>query len=373
MALIKNFIKTNLIVTSSIHIDFVWSTQKGFSSLYPLYKMALLRGWKTNIYKVKKISFLNYKLIKSLSKTIIIAYDQPLYRLRKSGWNGKHIYIEHGLGAIKYYTYKYNFFHESALLFYPGPVFKRKMHAINPNFKNGLLGGYPKLDNLINKKFDKLKIIKELKLNQNEPIVLFAPSWGGKYNKNSGIWNIECLNNIKNLIAVPHTQDYRYAKKLNATIPSKEDGINPYLQICDIIISDVSSVLAEACILNKPVIQLKLTNYPGCFPEKDRRKKNIYLKNELIKIEETKADLNKRPFKIAYLDEDWIMGEVTVPEKIQETIEKALSEVNKFKKQRAYWAEQSCYKCDGKSSLRIAKMIEHYHLTGERMQIGSLN
>ena len=66
------------------------------------------------------------------------------------------------------------------------------------------------------------------------------------------------------------------------------------------------------------------------------------------------------------------MGEVTVPEKIQETIEKALSEVNKFKKQRAYWAEQSCYKCDGKSSLRIAKMIEHYHLTGERMQIGSL-
>ncbi len=94
MVHINNFVKINLIMKNKIHIDFVWSTQKGFSSLYPLYEMVKLRGWNTSIHKVKKIHFLNYRLIKSLSKTIIIAYDQPLYRLRNSGWEGNHIYIE---------------------------------------------------------------------------------------------------------------------------------------------------------------------------------------------------------------------------------------------------------------------------------------
>ena len=56
------------------------------------------------------------------------------------GWKGKYIYIEHGLSPMKYYTYKYSFFHKADLLFYPGEIFKRKMEAINPQFKNGLLG-----------------------------------------------------------------------------------------------------------------------------------------------------------------------------------------------------------------------------------------
>tara|TARA_B110000438_G_scaffold232883_1_gene228729 strand:+ start:899 stop:2020 length:1122 start_codon:yes stop_codon:yes gene_type:complete len=373
MAFIKIFMITNSIMTKKIHLDFAWSTQKGFSSLYPLYKIALSRGWNTTLYKIKKISLLNYKIKSSISQTIIIAYDQPLNRLKKSGWNGKHIYIEHGLGAIKYYTYKYNFFHKSELLFYPGPVFERKMKVINPNFKNGLLGGYPKLDDLINKSIDKDMMIKKLKLKVDKPIILFAPSWGAKYNKFSGIWNIDFLNNITNLIAIPHSQDYRYAKKINAIIPSNKEGINPYIKLADIIISDVSSVLAEAAILDKPVIQLKLNNYAGCFPEKDRRKDDIYLSDNFIKNEEKNADLKKRPFKIAYLDEDWIMGEVSYPENIQNAINNTLSNINKFKEKRKYWAKQSCYKCDGKSSLRIAKMIEHYYETGERKQIGELN
>jgi len=363
----------NTAMANKIRIDFVWSTQKGMSSIYPLYKMALSQGWDSNLYKVKKQWFLNRKLIKSLSDLIVIAYDQPLYRLRKSGWDGKFIYIEHGLGAIKYYTYKYNFFHEAELLFYPGPVFQRKMEAINPQFKNGLLGGYPKMDALINGKIDRQKMIENLKLDADKPVVLFAPSWGGKYSKQSGIWNAELLKNIPNLIVVPHTQDYRYAKKLNAILPSEDEGINPYLQLADVVVSDVSSVLAEAAILDKPVVQLKLPSYLGCFPEKDRRKKDVYLSDDFIQMEENNSDLNKRPFKIAYLDEDWVMGEITEPEKISATISTALAELNKFKKERKYWGEQSCYKCDGKSALRIAKMIEHFQKTGERKQIGDMD
>lgn len=360
-------------MTNNICIDFVWSTQKGRSSLFPLYKMALSQGWDSNLYKVKKQSFLNRKLVKSLSDLIVIAYDQPLYRLRKSGWDGKFIYIEHGLGAIKYYTYKYNFFHEAEILFYPGLVFQRKMEAINPQFKNGLLGGYPKIDALINEKIDRLIMMAKLKLNPDNPVVLFAPSWGGKYSKDSGIWNANFLKDISNLIIVPHSQDYRYAKKLNAIIPSEDEGINPYIQLADVVISDVSSVLAEAAILDKPIVQLKLPSYPGCFPEKDRRKNDVYISDEFIQKEEYESDLNKRPFKIAYLDEDWVMGEISEPDNISTTVSTALAELDKFKKERKYWGEQSCYKCDGKSSLRIAKMIEHFKKTGERKQIGDLD
>ena len=373
MVYIKIYMKVSLMMRNNIHIDFVWSTQKGMSSLYPLYKVALSQGWQSNFHKVKKQWFLNRKLVKSLSSLIVIAYDQPLNRLKKSGWNGKFIYIEHGLGAIKYYTYKYKFFFEAELLFYPGSVFQRKMEAINPQFKNGLLGGYPKMDALINNKIDRSKMMNELGLDSNKPVILFAPSWGGKYSKKSGIWNAEYFTNITNLIVIPHTQDYQYAKKFNAIIPTSNDGINPYLQLADIVISDVSSVLAEAAILDKPVVQLKLSNYPGCFPEKDRRKKDIYLSSDFITMEEKKTDIKNRPFKIAYLDEDWIMGETTEPELIKKAIENALKNPDLFKNEREYWGKNSCYKCDGKSSLRIIKMIEHFVNTGERKQIGELN
>jgi hypothetical protein len=67
------------------------------------------------------------------------------------------------------------------------------------------------------------------------------------------------------------------------------------------------------------------------------------------------------------------MGEISEPEKISDTVSTALAELDKFKKERKYWGEQSCYKCDGKSSLRIAKMIEHFQKTGERKQIGDLD
>ena len=86
-----------------------------------------------------------------------------------------------------------------------------------------------------------------------------------------------------------------------------------------------------------------------------------------------KTDLNKRPFKIAYLDEDWIMGEISEPEKINEMVVLALADLDKYKKERKYWGEQSCYKCDGKTSLRIAMMIEHFQTSGKRKQIGDLN
>ena len=56
----------NTAMMNNIQIDFVWSTQKGMSSLYPLYKMALSQGWDSNLYKVKKHFFLNLLAIQDI-------------------------------------------------------------------------------------------------------------------------------------------------------------------------------------------------------------------------------------------------------------------------------------------------------------------
>ena len=342
------------------NLHFLWSSQKEYFTLKPLYLEAINQGWDACFKKVYRNVLRNYFSCSNIGTYIVISHDKPLKRLKKIGWKGKYIYIEHGLSPMKNYTYKYSFFHEADLLFYPGEVFKRKMEAINPNFKNGLIGGYPRMDELYNLKIDKESLCKQYNLDSQNPIILFAPSWGGKYSNNSGINNIKYFNNIKNLITVPHPADYNVAKKYNTIIPSKDENINKFLHLSDIIISDVSSVLVEACLIDKPVIQLLLNIYPGCFPEKDKRKEIPWISNDLINSECKIINQSNHPFILPYIHEEWLLGHQSKPELIKNTIKKVIIEKDLYKKNRAYWAKQCCYKFDGKISFRILKMIEKF-------------
>ena len=189
-----------------------------------------------------------------------------------------------------------------------------------------------------------------------------------KYSKNCGINNIKYFQNINNLITIPHPADYKIAKKLNVIIPGIEENINQFIHLADIIISEVSSVLAEACLLDKTVIQLIINSFPGCFTEKDKRKEKDWIIKEFIE-RELAVDRDKRPFKIPYIDEDWILGHTCKPENIKKTIELVLKEPNKYKENRMYWAEQSCWKFDGNISKRILSMIKHYLRTNTPLQL----
>lgn len=353
---------------SPLNLHFVFSTLKGYASLHPLYEYMRDAGFDVALNRVHKHKFRNRELLQGISDTIVIAYDLPLYRLENSGWKGNFIYIEHGLSPVKYYTYKYEFFHRSSLLFYPGEVFKRKMEAVNPNFTSGLLGGYPKIDDLLKLHIDRESLCSELSLESSKPIVLFAPSWGGRTSRNAGIHIAKHLRNIENLLIIPHSADYRYAKKYNALIP---DGgnINKYLHLADVVVSDVSSVLAEAALLRKPVLQIELSSYPGCFPEKDKRTKGIWLSDEVIRREENNTDRNRRPFKIPYIDEDWDFGHSVKPEDISHAVRKAIELPDEHSSTRQYIAEQSCWRADGKTCSRISSMIVEFIRTGIRKQI----
>jgi CDP-glycerol glycerophosphotransferase (TagB/SpsB family) len=355
-------------ITNNYDIDFCWASQKEYFSLKPLYLESQKMGLKTRLLKIHKNRIRNYFKFSNLSKNIVISHDKALKRVRKLGWNGSYIYVEHGLGAMKYYTYKYSFFHESNLLFYPGEIFKKKMESINPAFKNGLLGGYPKMDELYSLKIDKRKLAIKYGLNPDKPIKLFAPSWGGKYSNNFGINNINFFNKIDNLLVVPHPADYKIARKYNVVIPDKDENINQFIYLSDVIISEVSSVLAEACLLNKPVIQLILNQFPGCFPEKDKSKNEDWINKNILE-KEIKFNRTKRPFKIPYLDEDWVLGHTCLPKDIEKVVSLVLKETVKYEENRIYWAKQSCYKFDGNISNRIMRMIDEYIRSGKRIQL----
>jgi hypothetical protein len=339
-------------------IDLVYSTTKGYASLKQLYQYMAENDWDVRLLKIHRNCFRNRKLLKNISDTVILAYDKPLVRLRKCGWDGKFIYIEHGLSPMKYYTYKYDFFQEAAILFYPGEVFKRKMEAINPEFDRGLLGGYPKVDELLKLRIDRLDLCARFGLDPEKPIILFAPSWGGKKNPSAGIHNARYLSSRDNVLIVPHSADYSLAKKYGAVRP-QDGNINQFLHLADVIISDVSSVLAEAAILDKPVVQLKLPHYPGCFPEAEKRRSGVWVSKSIIEREQ-QVDREKRPFKIPYIDEDWVMGKVVEPHHLVEATMDVLNHPDSHSKERRYWAEQSCWKADGRCSERITAMIANY-------------
>ncbi len=349
-----------------IKVDFTYSSHKDYATLLPLFEYVKKRGWQSRLFHIHKMKCRNRSTLNKLASTIIIAYDGPLNRLRKCGWNGDFIYLEHGLSPVKSYTYLYRFFFEASLLFFPGEVFQRKMLALAPSFTRGLLGGYTKCDQLVKESFCKEHFIRKYNLNPDKPIILFAPSWGSK--QGAGIRNIKHLKDLDNVISVPHPSEYRIARRYKAVIPPLKSNINEFIHCADLIVSDISSIVAEAAIIGKPTVQLRLEQYPGCFPSPEKRKTGIWVSDNVIE-KEMQTNRLHRPFKIPYIDEDWDFGYSAEPPDIQNTIQQALDEPNRYKENRTYWAGQSCWHPDGNCIKRIADMTAHFLTTGEIKQM----
>ena len=344
-------------------IDFIWSSKKDFNALSPLYNYFSLKNKSYyKFYKIHRNKLLNKIKTPKISKYVIISHSHTYYRLTKYGWKGEFFYVDHGISPIKYYSYIYDFFYKASLLFYPGEIFKTKMNAIlNANYNKGLLGGYPLADDLINTHINKSRLINKYKLNPNKPIILYAPTWGSKKNKSWGLNNLKYLSDIDNLIIIPHTTDYTISKIFkNITIPKNRQELNEILHLSDIIISDISSIILEASLINKNTIQLILNKYPGTFPEIDINDNKICISKKMINKEINNSDISKRPFKISFLNQDMIVDYISTLENIHNTIDELLKNPNKNLESRKYWHTQCCWKADGKTNERLYKMILNY-------------
>jgi len=351
-------------------LDFAWSSAKDLACLKPLYNEFLNTDWEVTLVKIHRHNFRNRKAVQALAEHVVVAYDLPIKRIRRRGYKGEFIYVDHGVGPVKYYAYRYRALHDVALMFYEGEVFQRKMAACHPEYRNGLLGGFTKIDELVNLQVDRRELCRETGLDPDAPIILFAPTWGGKKSEHWGIRNARYLTDVPNVIISPHPSDSKYAARFNAVIPKQKGNLNTFIRLADLVISDISSVVGEAAAIGKPSIQLILESYPGTFPMPDeRRNADDWISKDLVAREIADTDRSQRPFKIPYLDEDWLVDRACCPEDLPETITEALNDPDANKAQRSYWGEQCCWKADGRSCARMAGMIRHYIQTGERLQI----
>lgn len=144
--------------------------------------------------------------------------------------------------------------------------------------------GYPKLDDLVNGNYDRIKLMETLGLDPNLKTVLYAPAWdpGGSL-RTYGIQIAETLLSIPDVNVIvklhpasmePENSPYftfytggkrweeEFAKIQNPRCRFIKDYlINPYLYASDLMVNDFSGVGLEFMVLNRPVIYLDCPEY----------------------------------------------------------------------------------------------------------------
>ena len=138
--------------------------------------------------------------------------------------------------------------------------------------------GYPRLAYLTTNNYDVTCIRKELGLDNNLPIIVFAPTWGEEGSwKKFGKEIVETLVSLNvNVLLKLHDGSYyarsfdkkhRFKKHLNefekyCTVRIiRESDIYPYLILSDMLISDYGSLILEYQVLKKPTIFFDLDKH----------------------------------------------------------------------------------------------------------------
>ncbi len=142
--------------------------------------------------------------------------------------------------------------------------------------------GWPRVDSLIKSKFNKSKILRKFGLDVKKKTVTYAPTWGwGQGNNNLFCrWHneeIEVFEKIcslifnlnLNFIIRLHSLSFltnnkrmiKIAKKYGVLWQTKEtsnyqDDPNETLWVTDVLISDLSGIITEYLVLDKPIIYI---------------------------------------------------------------------------------------------------------------------
>jgi CDP-glycerol glycerophosphotransferase (TagB/SpsB family) len=146
--------------------------------------------------------------------------------------------------------------------------------------------GFPKLDEVLVKKIDKKKFLKKISLNPENKTIIFSPSW------DKGL----CLSDFKFTIVKMILENYKNFNVIIKLHPSslvkkdhkdysmltqginwnnefsklnlykniyfaKESNANDFLQVSDIMITDVSSIAWEFLAFRKPIIYYDSPNF----------------------------------------------------------------------------------------------------------------
>ena len=176
--------------------------------------------------------------------------------------NGIKVQIFHGLGIEKESHYSIKHFFDVYLT--SGPYVTNKFITLREKYKYFLVRetGWSKIDHILNYPKENLK--ERYNIPKNKNIILYAPTFSNKMESAS-----EIIPNLSKLIQKNELWLVKFHELANKQLIGRLDKINnikiiddyditPYLHISDIMISDISSVVYEFMVLDKPVITYKI-------------------------------------------------------------------------------------------------------------------
>ena len=193
--------------------------------------------------------------------------------------------------------------------------------------------GYPKLDPALNDEYssaclEQLRVLAGIR--EGKPTLLFSATWLGSGMSALLSWcdRLEKLKDRYNLIVTLHPwigEEYRQRIKASRAYLIEGNHI-PYIYLADIVIGDTSSLLAEACALDKPIITWQTGK----------------AKRSLDKIDQILRSISLRI-------ETW--------EELEPAIERLLNQPNLLRSARAVANRLMFDKLDGKAGERAAAEI----------------
>ena len=168
--------------------------------------------------------------------------------------------------------------HKKALeydrLFLAGEYMKRKFMetwGLAEDDERFEMIGMPKVDPLVNESLDREKIKKALSIDNHLPTVIYAPTRPSITSSSLQMVGEQIINTIAdmevNFLIKLHDRAYKQwrrksedwkqklAKFEKSNVRIIEDyNIIPYLFISDLLVSDISSVINEFCLVDRPIV-----------------------------------------------------------------------------------------------------------------------
>jgi len=142
------------------------------------------------------------------------------------------------------------------------------------------LVGYPKLDALVNGRYDAAAVRSRLALDMHRPTALYAPTWSPASSLNfAGETIVKSLSDAGfNVIIKPHDLSFdpdpkysggidwrrrlRAIERAGRVVVASDPDSSPLLPATDVLVTDHSSIAFEFCLLDRPIVVVDAPDLP---------------------------------------------------------------------------------------------------------------
>ena len=168
---------------------------------------------------------------------------------------------------------------------------KEVEQAVAAGIKTDLATGFPKLDPLFNGSINEeiLKsVFRQAKLDPGKKTIIFTATWDKSGMSAIHLWihKLPSFIDKYNVLITVHpwtSKKYReQLKKMPGVFFIQQPDVLPYLALADVMVGDTSSIIAEFCALDKPIITFRVAGTKRTVPEITRLLKKISIQIETV-------------------------------------------------------------------------------------------